>query len=111
MIRSAETDVVEIVVVETEVVAGLVEHGDPNLLDHLFLGLADALDVALIELNAVELAAAREGALLRVRDAGDDPEASWIDAVFHEILGGIVGRHDREILEMLARLFGDLGER
>src|SRR5262249_26157807 len=92
---SAEPDIVEVVVAETEVVSGLVENGNANLLDHFRPRPADALDVALVELNAIELGAAADRQLLGVWDAGDDSEGSRIDSVFDQRLRGIVGRDDR----------------
>ena len=62
---SGEAEAFQVVLVEAEVVADLVSHGDLDLLDQLFLVLADLLEVLLEQQDPVEI-----DGLIRDEDLG-----------------------------------------
>jgi ABC-type branched-subunit amino acid transport system substrate-binding protein/tetratricopeptide (TPR) repeat protein len=104
-----ETERLEVVVVEPEVVCGLVEHGDADLLRELLLVDAAALEVLAVQQDVGDRG--RRVAVLGERDALEDAQDAGIEAVADDVLGRQVVDQDRHLLEVRADVRRQLGER
>jgi hypothetical protein len=111
LFRSGHAEFVEAVVVDAEVVANFMENGDSHLFANVIVGIANGLDVVLIDADAVGKDEVVVLAALGQRDAMVEPEekVSLLDAGVVEVdLGGGILDDEVDVVDLTADGVGDL---